>query len=396
MNRTILACLVALALAPGLLQARQPGTAAVVESNTRFALELYGQLRAQKGNLFLSPFSISTALAMTSAGARGKTLAQMEKVLHLLPPKKHHPAQGDLLDQVHGLGAGKRGFSLCLASALWGQKGQRPREDFLELTRTHYGAGLREVDFLRDPEGARRAINAWVGRETQERIKEVLRPGTVKKDTRLMLTNAIYFKGDWANRFDRSATRSGTFHLAGGGSSAAALMSQKGTFGYLDGGTFQALELPYTARELSMVVLLPRRVDGLAALEKMLAPAKLAGWLKGLKKRAVMVTLPRFKVSSASRLNGVLGELGMPLAFNPKAADFSGLGKGQLQLSAVVHQAFVEVNEEGSEAAASTAVKVVGRAATVPSFRADRPFVFLIRDLRNGSILFLGRLVTPK
>jgi serpin B len=395
MRRTITTCAILLALAPGLGRAGTPDTAVAVQGNTRFALGLYGKLREQKGNLFFSPFNISTALAMTSAGARGKTLAQMEKVLHLPPAKVRHAAQGALIDRVEGLGAGKEGTTLSQASALWGQKGRRFGGEFLRLGKQHYGAALHEADFAHDPEGARRGINAWAAKATRNRIREMLGAGGVKKDTTLVLTSAIYFKGIWERQFERSSTRPATFHT-GGGQANALLMSQRGQFGYTDSETVQAVELPYQDGDLSMVVLLPRRVDGLPALEKLLTPARLAGWLGGLKKREVLVSLPRFKLSATLRLNEPLSGLGMPLAFR-RGADFSGIGSGELNLSAVVHKAFVDVNEEGTEATASSVVRVVARSASRPvSFRADRPFVFLIRDTHTGSILFLGRLVSPR
>jgi serpin B len=235
-----------------------------------------------------------------------------------------------------------------------------------------------------------------VAKATRNKIREMLGAGGLKKETTLVLANAIYFKGNWERRFERSNTRPATFHTGAGGHANALLMSQRGQFGYTDSDTFQAVELPYQDGDLSMVVLLPRRVDGLPTLEKALTPARLAGWLNGLKKREVLVSLPRFKMSTGLHLNEPLSGLGMPLVFR-RGADFSGIGPGELSLSAVIHKAFVDVNEEGTEAAASSAVKVVARSASRPiSFRADRPFVFLIRDTHSGSVLFMGRLVSPR
>jgi len=375
------------------------GRTAVVQGNTQFALELYGQLRSKEGNLFCSPFSISTALAMTSAGARGDTLAQMEKVLHLPDQKRLHPALAALLKQANGSGsAKKRGYQLSTANALWGQKGYPFLADFLKLNKKYYGAGLRHVDFSGGTETDRKTINAWVQKQTQDKIKDLLKRGVLTSDTRLVLTNAIYFKGDWASQFKKDRTRPEPFHLAAGKTVKVPLMHQKQTFGYHDGGSFQALEMPYVGKDLSMVVLLPKKVDGLADLEKSLTPANLGRWLKGLRSKEVQVALPRFKMTSAFQLKETLSSLGMPLAFS-RRADFSGIngGKEPLFISAVVHKAFVDVNEQGTEAAAATGVVVGTTSARVtPEFRADRPFVFLIRDKRSDSVLFLGRVVNPR
>jgi serpin B len=397
MKRLAMGLLAGLLVAPLLAAREGPDTKAVVKGDTAFALGLYGKLRGKEGNLFLSPFSISTALAMTSAGARGETLDEMANTLHLPPQKELHPANAALLRQVNG-GGKKRGYELSTANALWGQEGYHFLPAFVKLNKEGYGAGLREVDFAGDAEGARRTINAWVEKQTHDKIKDLLKPGVLDSMTRLVLTNAIYFKGDWLRQFKKDATREEAFQLGGGKGVKAPLMHQTGTFGYLDGGTFQALEMPYAGKDLSMVVLLPKKVEGLADLEKSLTPDNLAGWLKKLREREVEVALPRFKVTSEFQLKPVLSGLGMPLAFSPGKADFSGIdGSRKLFITAVVHKAFVEVNEKGTEAAAATGVVAGADSALVtPVFRADHPFVFLIRDRRSGSVLFLGRLADPK
>jgi serpin B len=396
MKRLAMGWLAGLVVAPLLLAKGAPDTRAVVKGNTAFALELYGKLRAKEGNLFLSPFSVSTALAMTSAGARGETLDQMASTLHLPPQKELHPANAALLRQVNA-GGKKRGYELVTANALWGQRGYHFLPAFVKLNKDNYGAGLREVDFAGDTEGARRTINAWVEKETKDKIKDLLGPGVLDSMTRLVLTNAIYFKGDWLRQFKKDATREEAFQLGGGKSVKAPLMHQTGKFGYLDGGTFQALEMPYAGKDLSMVVLLPKKAEGLADLEKSLTPENLAGWLKRLREQEVEVALPRFKVTAEFELKPVLASMGMTLAFGRKA-DFSGMnGRRDLYLSAVVHKAFVEVNEKGTEAAAATGVVVREKSARVtPVFRADHPFVFLIRDRRSASVLFMGRLANPR
>jgi serpin B len=395
-RKRLLTTLLALVIAAPAAAGEKPDTSALVKGNTRFALELYGRLRGGEGNLFLSPFSVSTALAMTSAGARGRTLEQMQEVLHLPGQKALHPANAALLRLLKGEGK-KRGYRLSAANALWGQKGYPFLPAFLKLTSDSYGAGLREADFSRDPEAARREINAWAEKETEGKIKDLLRPGVIDAMTRLVLANAVYFKGDWASQFKKDRTREGAFHLSTGKTVKAPLMSQTARFGLLDAGDFQALEMPYAGKDLSMVVLLPRKADGLAALERSLTPASLAGWLKKLRQEQVEVTFPRFRVTSEFQLREALSGLGMPLAFS-READFSGMNGGgeRLSLSAVAHKAFVDVNEEGTEAAAATGTVVKTLSLPVVRvFRADRPFVFLIREGRSGSILFLGRLANP-
>jgi serpin B len=377
----------------------KPDTAAVVEGNTTFALDLFGKLRAKEGNLFLSPFSISTALAMTSAGARGDTLTQMEKALHLPEQKKLHPAVAALLKEVNG-DPKKRGYQLSTANRLFGQKGYPFEADFKKLTQEHYGAASEELDFAADTEAARKTINGWVEKQTEDRIKELLAPGVLDKLTRLVLVNAIYFKGDWASQFKKDRTREeGEFTLADGKTVETPLMRQRHKFGYHEADGLQVLEMPYAGKDLSMVVLLPRKPDGLPDLEKGLTTEKLKGLLGKLKETEVDVAFPRFRMTSTFELNRPLRDLGMELVFTDGKADLSGMngGKEKLHLSAVIHKAFVDVNEQGTEAAGATAGLVKGRSLPAnPHFDADHPFLFLIRDKRNGSILFLGRLANPK
>lgn len=384
-----------LALAP--LAPADPDTKAVVAASNRFALELYGRLARQEGNLFFSPFSVSTALAMTSAGARGDTLSQMASALHLPGQEQLHSANAALLRQLNGW---RRPYQLSVANALWGQKGSPFVPEFLRLQRERYGAPLREVHFA-DADRAARAINSWVNEQTRRKIHELVTPGHFGPATRLVLTNAIYFKSDWAAKFRRDETRPGPFLVSAAKQVKVPLMSQttgKGVFRYHATETAKLLEMPYTGGELSLVVLLPAKPSGLGALERQL-PGHLNDWLAGLRTvQRVKVTLPRFKVEDGRSLKEPLSDLGMPLAFDLARADFSGISDStqRLALSDVVHKALVEVNEEGTEAAAATAATVTTlSAAKELEFRADRPFVFLIRDRRSGAVLFLGRLANP-
>jgi serpin B len=372
--------------------------AAVVGGNTEFAFDLYAKLRDKDGNLFYSPESISTALAMTYAGARGETADEMTKTLHFtLKEGRLHPAFHTLIEELNGAGK-KRGYQLNVANALWGQKGFGFLPAFLKLTKDNYGAGLQEVDFAGATEQARRTINAWVEKQTKDKIKELLQPGIIDSSTRLVLTNAIYFKGDWDRQFRKDLTRKEAFHLSADKTADAMLMHDHGKFKYFDGGSFQALEMPYKGKELSMVVLLPKKLDGLAELEKTLTAAKLSEWLPKVREQEVEVALPKFKMTSEFSLKNTLAAMGMKQLFDPGQADLSGMnGERNLFVSAVVHKAFVDVNEEGTEAAAATGVAVKLAAAPVRNvFRADHPFVFLIRDNHSGSVLFLGRVVNPQ
>jgi serpin B len=372
-----------------------------VAGNTRFAWDLYGKLRQQKGNLFLSPFNVSTALAMTSTGARGQTLAQMEKALHLPEQERLHPGLSALLrglTRPTGRAGGERAFQLHVANAVWAQKDHPFLPEFAAALDGYYQAAPREVDFHEDAGGAQKAMNAWVAEQTRGYIKKM--PVKLDGRTRMVLASAIYFQGTWQRAFDPRKTKTGPFRTGRNGSVRVPLMHQAATFGYHADRNVQVLEMPYRGDRLSMVVLLPAKPDGLAALEKRLGPALVKDWLGRLKQRVVDLTLPRFKVESTFELAGPLAALGMGDAFT-SGADFSGMdGTSDLFLSAVAHKAVVEVEERGTTAAAVTAVNVSKRTVPVPPelvfFKADRPFLFLIRDRQSDSVLFLGRLAAPR
>ena len=364
---------------------------AVAEASNRFALDLYSEMREGDGNLFFSPLSVWASLAMASAGARGPTLEEMTKALHLPASGKVHPALGQLLKQLPST----RGTQVNAACGLWGQKGVAYNPEFLRLLREHYQAGFDTAEFAGATEKARLRINGWVEKQTQQQIRDLLKPGSIEPATGLVLTNAIYFKGSWANAFPPELTRDGTFHGPQGRGHAARMMNQPGQFAYRDSGALQALELPYTDGSTSMVVLLPRK-PSLASLEKELTSARLTRLLGELRKSQVEVTLPRFSLSVETRLQHPLKQLGLARAFT-HAADFSGMTRERkLNLSAVIHKAKVEVEERGTTAAAATAALLERTVIQRAVFRADRPFVFLIRDTRTGCILFLGRVTNPR
>jgi serpin B len=407
MKRLLLgsAALIALALsAPAAdqpAQPKQPNTRPVVAGNTQFAVDLFHQLRTQEGNLFYSPFSISTALAMTSAGARGQTLEQMTRALHLPPQDDLHPAMAAILQQANVRGR-KRAYTLRTVNALWAQKGRPFRAEFLDLNRAHYKAGVKQVDFRNDTEKARRTINAWVEKQTNGKIKRLLVRGKLKKTTSLVLTNTIYFKGAWGAPFEKALTRIDDFHVSPKDKVRVPLMHQQQDFPYAEDRNAQVLSLPYKGNALDMVIVLPRRVDGLAEVEKGLTTAQLSTWLKALRRRPVEVTLPRFKITQGHDLKDHLKALGMTDAFNENTANFTGLTSKSYPwfLAAVVHKAFVAVDEKGTEAAAATAVvgedtDEEGPGPAIVKFRADHPFLFLIRDWRQDSILFVGRVARP-
>lgn len=372
-------------------------TKTVAEKNIAFALDLYGKLKEKEGNLFFSPYSISTALAMTYAGARGNTEKQMSEVLHFtLDQKLLHPTFARLEAQLNAVQE-KENIELSVANALWAQKGHVFLREFLDLTKKNYGAVLNLVDFKRAYETARRKINTWVEEKTRNKIKDLIKPGVLNPLTRLVLTNAIYFKGNWESQFKKSKTQEAPFWLAPGKSINTSMMTQKQTFRYMESENLQMLELPYAGNDLSMIVLLPKKVDGLAQLETALSVNNLTTWIGLLRKREILAFLPKFKITSQFSLHKTLASMGMSDAFTGQA-DFSGMtGNKDLYISAVIHKAFVDVNEEGTEAAAATAVaiKLLSMPTPPPVFRADHPFVLLIRHNPTESILFLGRVVNP-
>ena len=380
-----------------------PDLVNLVDGNSAFAFDLYQALGKENDNLFYSPHSISLALAMTYAGARGETERQMADTLHFtLPQERLHPAFNglDLELAQRGEGAeGKdgKGFRLNVVNAIWGQKGYEFLTEFLDTLAENYGAGLRLLDFAGDPEASRVTINDWVSDQTESRIKDLIPQGVINALTRLVLTNAIYFNAAWAEPFEADLTEDGTFHLLDGGEITAPMMRQTTSFGYAEGEGYQAVELPYDGWELSMVVLLPE-AGRFEAFEDSLDAGQVDAVLKDLVHREIALTMPRFEIESGFSLVEALAAMGMPDAFGD-AADFSGMdGTHELFIGDVIHKAFVSVDEAGTEAAAATAVVMELKSMPEPPIEVtvDRPFVFLIRDIETEAILFVGRVVNPE
>jgi serpin B len=378
--------------------------ALLVEGNSAFAFALYRALKGEEGNLFYSPYSISLALAMTYAGARGETAQQMADTLRfLLEQERLHPAFNWLDAELASRGEGAQGkdgegFRLNIVNAIWGQKDYEFLPAFLDVLAENYGAGLRILDFITETEKSRLAINKWVSDQTEERIKDLILPGAIDTLTRLVLTNAIYFNAAWAYPFNKDMTANGPFYLLDGGQVTVTLIKQPESFGYTEGEGYQAVELLYDGGELSMVILLPAS-GNFEAFEEGLQAQQVSDIISGLQPTRITLTMPKFEFKSQFGLKDTLAGMGMPIAFSPDEADFSGMtGNPELFISDVIHKTFVAVDEAGTEAAAATAV-IVGT-TSIPveppiEVTIDRPFIFLIRDIETGAILFVGRVMNP-
>jgi len=374
-----------------------------VQGGAEFAVDLYGRLAGQAGNILCSPSSVRAALAMACAGAAGTTERQMAAALRLAPPAgERHPAMANLLAELNAPPLdwdGTPAYELIVANALWAQRGFPFQRSFVDRVAACYAGGLNEADFA-DPEAAAAAINAWAADRTRGRIPDLVSPAALSGLIRLVLANAVYLKSRWREPFQRELTRDGAFHLASGDTVTAPFMHQQTSLRYMETGEFQAVEIPYRANVLVMTVLLPGRADGLAAMEKSLTAANLRQWLEGMRHEEVRLALPRFRFANWFSLAGALAGMGMADAFDAGAADFSAITQAErFFLSGVIHKTFIAVDEEGTEAAAATAGVAAGAAEGQPElpkvFTADRPFLFLIRHQPTGEVLFLGRLADP-
>lgn len=368
---------------------------------TAFGLDLYRAVANGKTNVVLSPASIALALAMARAGSRGQTAAEMDAVMHGLA-SEDHAAWLNALDQAlatrsgtfdDASGAGLP-VALRIANAPFAQQGMALEPAYLEALASRYGAGLRLVDYVTATEEARKLINGWVDGQTEHRIPELLVRGILTTDTRLTLVNAIYLKAPWLTPFPTEATKPGTFTRADGSTVEVPMMATTAAMRHAAGTGWQAVEIPYIGGSLAMTVIVP---DELATFEQALTADQLAALTAGLEETQVAVTFPKFSIETKAELADVLAALGMPSAFDGRA-DFSGITKAErLAISDVIHQANIDVDERGTEAAAATAV-VMGRTsapAEPVTLRVDRPFLFALRDGPTGAILFLGRVADP-
>jgi serpin B len=365
----------------------------------QFGTASYQQLAQGDGNLIFSPFSISGALSMTLAGGRGETAKAIAGVLHQNRSQAAYPEAFMALVANLGQRANGSGNELLNANGLWVDSGLRLEPDFLVTLRTKYQASLSPLDFARNLEGARTAINRWTQEHTEGKIRELFAPGSLDESTRLVLSSAVYFYGKWEHPFQPNQTRLAPFKLGNGSTVETSFMKQTGRFGYAETPTAQILEMKYAGTGLALDVLLPKPGSSLRDLEGRLTEDHLAGWLAELSDRNVEVLIPKFRVESQFSLREMLSRMGMGRAFTG-SADFSGIdGRRDLALSNVLHKALVDVSEEGTEAAAATGSAVALVRMVVPEhtvFRADHPYVFLIRDAQSGLVLFAGRLTNPK
>ena len=383
-------------------QTSQADLATLTDGNSDFAFELYQVLRNTDGNLFYSPYSISLALAMTYAGARGETREQMASTLRFsLAQDNLHPAFNSLDIELASRGEGaqgkdEEGFRLNIVNAIWGQKDYIFLPQYLDVLAQNYGAGMRIVDFMNETERSRVTINDWVSEQTENRIKDLIPPGVVDRQTRLVLTNAIYFNAAWQYPFTEAATVNGQFYLLNGSDITVPMMQQTEAFPYIETTDYQAVELPYGGQELSMLIIIPRSGQFLP-FEEQLDANLIDGIIMEMRTQEIILSMPKFEFESKTGLKDALSQLGMGVAFT-EDADFSGMnGNRDLSIQDVLHKAFVSVDEAGTEAAAATAVIVgVTSAPTEPrQVKIDRPFMFLIRDIPTNSILFVGRVLNP-
>ncbi len=380
------------------LDPRLAEVAPLVAGCTQFAMDLYQQLQRQKGNLFFSPASISIALAMTSAGAAGETRDEIMQTLHFGTSDEQLHVRMSALQQLWTNPLGENGIQLRLANRLWGQEELSWQPAFMQITRENYNAELAPVDFITQTEKTRETINAWVEEQTEKKITDLFPPGSIHEDTRLVLANAVYFHGIWTEQFRKDMTKDTDFHLTPGASVKVPMMHQNGRFLHTETDDLQVLGLPYGDGLFSMIILLPKAIKGLADLEAGLNPENLERWISSLGyQQDVEVSIPKFRMTTEFKMVETLQAMGLRTAFTTQA-DFSGMTHDDLlYLDQVVHQAFVDVNEEGTEAAAATGVSAMAISAPrIVEFRADHPFVFLIRDNRTGLLMFVGRITDPR
>ncbi|OGN23652.1 MAG: hypothetical protein A3A13_01720 [Candidatus Yanofskybacteria bacterium RIFCSPLOWO2_01_FULL_43_22] len=374
------------------------GINSVVSANNQFALDLYSQLEKTDGNIFFSPYSISTALAMTYEGARGKTADEIQTIFHF--PVDSNLRQSSFAAIHNQINNPNSKYKLNIANALWAQNDYKFLSEYINILQQYYAGKATNVDFKNSTEQARQTINKWVEEKTNNKITNLFPQGSLDSMTRLVLTNAIYFKGTWIKQFEKKQTRDDNFRVNSNNIVKISMMQRTdkdAKFHYTEADNLQILEIPYEGDKLSMMILLPKN-DNLSSLESSLSLEKINDWKSKLLEQRVDVFMPKFTFNTKYFMSETLAKMGMPTAFTD-AADFSGMdGTKSLSIQNVIHQAFVDVNEEGTEAAAATGVSV-GITSVMPQqtpvFRADHPFIFVIQDKDNGNILFFGRVSNP-
>lgn len=368
----------------------EDGGHSVVVANNQFAFNLYSELKDEEGNIFFSPYSISNALAVAYEGAEGKTADEIQSVFHFpMDPEVRRQAFASI---NNNLNANHPGYTLSSANALWVQNDYPILENYTRVVLNYYGGHATNLDFIKKTTESRQIINSWVEEQTNGKIVNLIQ--SLSTQTRMVITNAIYFKGTWLKKFDPEQNVEKNFWKTPSIANKAQMMRLSDEFNYAETSDLQVLELPYDGKKLSMLILLPSK--DLDELEESISAEKLEELRGLLQEQKVNVILPKFRFEKRYQLVDQLSQLGMSTAFSMDA-DFSGIdGTEKLAIAQVVHQAFVEVNEEGTEAAAATGVTMaITSAPIIPTFNADRPFIFIIQDKENGNILFLGRISDP-
>jgi len=370
----------------------------ITENNNLFALDLYKKISTTPGNLFYSPYSISTALAMTYAGARGKTEKEMSAVMHFpANSADFYNKYNEVLKNISTLNDGGK-LNIYTVNSVWAQKNFKFRDEFLEIIKNNFNSSINLVDFIKETENSRIQINKWVETQTNEKIKELIKPGLIDYLTRMVLVNAIYFKADWETAFDKNQTRKMDFLVDESKAVSCDFMFLEQEFKFFeqeDG--LKAIEIPYSKGKMSMLIILPKDNAGFNMLKKEINLDFYKKINSVLVSKNVKLYLPKFKTTSEFELSDILIKMGMPEAFSDRA-DFSGMtGAKDLKISKVIHQAFVEVSETGTEAAAATAVvmRVKSMPISPPEFKADHPFMFIIKENKENSILFAGNIYNP-
>ncbi|MEK6981324.1 MAG: serpin family protein [Candidatus Micrarchaeota archaeon] len=365
----------------------------MVEASNQFAFDLYSKQKTNDENVFFSPYSISSALAITYEGAKGQTAQEIQKVFYF--SENESVRRSGFASIYNNLNKANKSYNLSTANALWIQKDYSILQSYKDIVKNYYGAEATNVDFVNQLEQSRLMINNWIENETNQKIKDMIGPNDLDQNIRLIITNAIYFKGSWETKFDKSLTKEEDFEVTSTKIVKAQMMKKTKSFNYFEDERLQILELPYKDNELSMLIILPK--EEMTSLESNLSLENLNRWKQKMQTQEVDVSIPKFKFQSKYYLGKNLIDLGMSTSFDSSKADFSGItGNKDLSISEVIHQAFVEVNEEGTEAAAATAVEM--KPMTLPSppvFKADHPFIFIIQDKGTGSIIFIGKVNDP-